>query len=509
MKINQIKFGVVLSYLQMGLNTLISLIYTPIMLRLLGQSEYGVYTLASSTIAYLGLLNFGMSSSYIRFFTRYKEAHDEKGLAQLNGVFFLVYVVIAIVALAAGITLGCQVDLLFGASMTMEELHKVQILMWILSANLFMTFLATVFTAYIGANEQFIFQKAVNMGKTVLSPFLTIPILLMGGRSIAVAVVTTIVGVLVDASNVVFCFRKLHMRFIFRGADFRIIREVAGFSFFIALNSLVDQVNWQIDKLILGHYRGTIATAVYGVASQLNAFYTSVSTSVSSVFSPRIHHISHTENREAQYTELFIKVGRIQLLILGLVAGGMILFGRQFICLWAGEDYGEAYQILLLLALPATIPLIQNIGIEIQRAENKHQFRSIVYTAMAIFNMCISIPLGKYYGGVGCAFGTCVAMLLANGIIMNWYYKSRLGIDILCFWKSVAPILLTAFIAGIIGVLPVRYFVKETFLSVGIGIVLYTILYCFLCWLIAMNDREKEMVRNVARKILHALKIAC
>ncbi len=509
MKINQIKSGVVLSYLQMGLNALISLIYTPIMLRLLGQSEYGVYTLASSTIAYLGLLNFGMSSSYIRFFTRYKETNDEKGLARLNGVFFLVYVVIAIVALVAGITLGCQVELLFGSSMTTEELHKVQILMWILSFNLFMTFLATVFTAYIGANEQFIFQKAVNMGKTVLSPFLTIPILLMGGGSIAVAVVTTIVGALVDMSNVVFCFRKLRMHFILRGADFRIIREVASFSFFIALNSLVDQVNWQIDKLILGHYRGTIATAVYGVASQLNSFYTSVSTSVSSVFSPRIHHISHTENREAQYTELFIKVGRIQLLILGLVASGMILFGRQFIYLWAGEDYGEAYQILLFLALPATIPLIQNIGIEIQRAENKHQFRSIVYTAMAFFNMGISIPLGKYYGGVGCAFGTCAAMLLANGVIMNWYYESRLGIDILRFWKSVMPILLTALTAGIIGALPVHYFVKETFLSVGIGIVLYTIFYCFLCWLIAMNDCEKEMVRNVLRKILHALKIAC
>ena len=45
MKINQLKAGVVLSYLSMGIGGLISILYTPVMVRLLGQSEYGVYTL--------------------------------------------------------------------------------------------------------------------------------------------------------------------------------------------------------------------------------------------------------------------------------------------------------------------------------------------------------------------------------------------------------------------------------------------------------------------------------
>ena len=41
-----------------------------------------------------------------------------------------------------------------------------------------------------------------------------------------------------------------------------------------------------------------------------------------------------------------------------------------------------------------TVPLIQNIGIEIQRAKNMHQFRSKVYFCMAIGNALVSIPLG-------------------------------------------------------------------------------------------------------------------
>ena len=43
MKVNQIRAGAVLSYVSMALSTIISLVYTPIMLERLGDSEFGVY----------------------------------------------------------------------------------------------------------------------------------------------------------------------------------------------------------------------------------------------------------------------------------------------------------------------------------------------------------------------------------------------------------------------------------------------------------------------------------
>ena len=91
MKLNQLKAGALLSYVQAGCSVVITLAYTPLMLRLLGQSEYGVYTLASSLTAYLGLLHFGLSGSYIRFYTRYRAAGDQRGVNQLNALFLTVY----------------------------------------------------------------------------------------------------------------------------------------------------------------------------------------------------------------------------------------------------------------------------------------------------------------------------------------------------------------------------------------------------------------------------------
>ena len=45
MKTNQLKIGVMLSYVSIIAQNIISIVYTPVMLRLLGQSEYGLYQL--------------------------------------------------------------------------------------------------------------------------------------------------------------------------------------------------------------------------------------------------------------------------------------------------------------------------------------------------------------------------------------------------------------------------------------------------------------------------------
>lgn len=494
MKINQVKAGVILSYLQTALNAVISLIYTPIMLRLLGQSEYGVYTLASSMIAYLGLLNFGLSSSYIRYYSRYKSKNDTLGLAQLNSIFFSVYTVIALIAFAAGLGISFNTEALFGATLTAEELATTKYLMLILSFNLMMTFFSTVFTAYVGANEQFVFQKIMNMGKTVVSPLVTIPVLLLGYRSIGMAVVTTVISLVVDISNIVYCFRRLNMKFSFRGADFRIICEIASYSVFIAINSIVDQINWQVDKFILGRYQGSTATAVYGVASQINVLYINISASVSNVFIPRVHRLLYEKDRLRQYSLLMTKIGRIQMLILGLVGSGLILLGRPFIRIWAGEGYENAYTIILLLIVPGTIPLIQNLGIEIQRAVNKHQFRSVAYAVMAGVNLLISIPLGKRYGGIGCAAGTAVSLIVANGLIMNWYYQARIGLDIKGFWMKIAKLIPAILIAGAAGAVITAVIKPGNIITLGAAAVLYTIVYIILCWHIAMNEEEKQMI---------------
>ena len=188
MAINQLKTGVLLSYLLIGLSSLISILYTPIMLRLLGQSEYGLYSLVASVVAYLGLFNFGFGSAYIKYFSVYKAANDNVGLARLNGMFLVIFSALGAVAVAAGLVLVVNSNSVFGNELTSVELAKAKILMVILVVNTAITFPTIVFNSFISAKEKFIFQKSLLIIKTIANPLLIIPVLLLGYGSVGMAI---------------------------------------------------------------------------------------------------------------------------------------------------------------------------------------------------------------------------------------------------------------------------------------------------------------------------------
>lgn len=510
MKTNQLKWGSVLSYLQMALGILVSLLYTPAMIRLLGQSEYGLYNTVSSTISMLSVLSMGFNSSYVRYYAEYKKNNDNESIYRLNGMFLCIFTVIGLVGLACGLYLTNHLDMVFSSGLTSEEYEIARKLMLVLTINLAISFPMSVFQSIISANERFVFLKLLGMLKTVGGPLVTLPLLLMGYRSVAMVCVTLIITCVTDTLYFVYVVIVLKNRFIFRGFEKRLFSDLFGYTFFIALNIIIDQINLNVDKVLLGRYKGTTATAVYSVGYSLYHYYSMFSTSVSGVFTPRVHRIvTKTENqteRKCALTNLFIKVGRVQFLILGLIVTGLIFFGKQFIVIWAGPEYVEAYYVLLLLCIPATVPLIQNTGIEIQRALNRHQFRSVVYLFMAIINLVLSIYLCQIYGAVGSAMGTALAFALANGLIMNVFYHKKCDINIVLFWKNIGSVAKGLLIPIVCALVLCAFWDTQNPLGLLLAIILYSAIYCVSMWFLGMNTAEKDLIRKLLRKIKRLLR---
>ena len=498
---DQKKAGVLLSYGQTVLSTAISLVYTPVMLRLLGQSEYGTYTLVSGFISNLSLMSFGLGSAYVRYYTRAEASDGENGVAKINGMFMTIFLVIGLLSLLVGGVLVANVHRIFAAKLTPREIETARVLMALLVVNIAVSFPCSVFTSYITARERFLFQRLVSMIRTVLNPIVMLPLLLMGLGSVSLVLVTLLLSVVTDVSSALYCRKKLGMRMRFGHFDFALLREMAGFSFFIFLNMIIDQINWTVDTTLLGIISGTAATAIYGVGSQLHRYYMTISTSISGVFVPQINRIVARGEGDDALTRLFTRVGRVQFMLLMLVLTGFIFVGEPFIEAWGGGAYAGAYPIALLLMAPVTVPLIQNLGIEIQRAKNMHQFRSKVYFVMALFNVAISIPLGMRYGGLGCAMGTAISMLLCNGLVMNWYYHTHIGLDMVYFWRRILSIVPALVPPVLLGLLALRL---HSFTGYG-GVLLFALPYCAVyaasVYLLAMNEDERQMVRGIARRV--------
>ena len=491
---SQRKSGVILSYISQAIHILSGLLYTPIMLRILGQSEYGLYQLVYSVVSYLSLLSFGFTASYMRFYSRAKAKNDDNEVSRLNGMFMIIFIIIALICIICGVVMIRNIKVIFAGGLTLKEYQTARILMALMVFNLALTFPNSVFDAFTSAHERFFFQKMLVVLQNLLNPFLTLPLLILGYGSIGMVLITTLLTISKLVVNVWYSIKKIKVHFIFNNFRFELFREMWVFTFFIFLNQIIDQVNWSVGKFLLGRLSGTVAVAVFGLGAQINSMYLQFSSSISNVFVPKVNRIVATSDDNSELTQLFTKVGRIQFIILALIFTGFIFLGYPFMTLWGGDGYGDSYYVALWLILPVTVPLIQNLGVEIQRAKNKHKVRSIVYFCISIANVLVSIPLIILFGAIGAAIGTGVTLICGNVIFMNWYYHKYIGLDMFYFWKSILHFLPGLVIPCLVGFWIMGSAKINNIFILGVWICIYAVIYCVSMYFLGMNNEEKQMV---------------
>lgn len=504
MPVNQLKAGVVLNYVVIFLNTVVGLLYTPYMLRMMGQSEYGLYSLVASVIAYLTVLDLGFGNAIVRYTAKFRAEKKTEEQYEMFGMFFLLYLVIGIVAFGIGLGLYFNVDTLFGNTMTAVELGRARIMMLLLVANLAFTFPMSIWGSIIQAYEDFVFQKSLNIIRIILNTVVMICLLHFGYKAVAMVVVQTIFNVLTLVVNFIYCRRKLNIHIYFRFKHFHwgFLKEVALYSFWIFLNAIMDRVYWSTGQFVLGAMVGTAAVAVFAIAIQLEGMYMQFSTAISSVFLPKVTAMVATNRSRKEISDLFIRTGRIQYIVLAYILSGFIIFGRQFIELWAGAGYSDAYMISLLFFIPLTVPLIQNLGITILQARNEMKFRSVLYIIIALVSLAMQIVLTRYFGGIGCAMGVSGALVVGQILIMNVYYRRRQDLDIKTFWKEISKMSIIPIVLIFSSMLVIRhFFALDSWGKLILGIAAFSLVYIPLFFRFSMTDDERNLFISMFHKI--------
>ena len=505
MKINQRKAGAILTYVHIILNNTIALIYTPFALRMLGQSQYGLFGTAGSFTNYLSLLSLGIGGAYIRWNAKYRAENDVEGEKRLNGMFFTMFSVISVIALIVGAVLLVASNFVFAKSFSGSELRDLQYIILMNVINTAMTMFFTPIFANIQAYEQFLILKIVPIISAIVTPVGNIIILLLGGK----AVMLTLFSVILSTVNLIVYFiyarKRLGMKFIFKGFEKKVFKEIMVFSSFLFLGTITDLLTDSTDNIILGAVCGTTAVAIYTVGHSFKNYFLQFSTAVSGVFAPKVNHLVAKNDNNQELTELMTRIGRIQFYIVSLILIGYIAVGRPFICLWAGEDYDFAYWIGLFLLSGAYIPLFQNVGIEIQKAKNKHKFRSIVYLLVAILNVILTIPASVLWEGAGAAFATFFSCIIGNVLIMNIYYQRGIGLNMVYFWKQILKIVPSFIPTIIVGIL-VNVFIPIYKLKwLFVAILIICVVYIVSVYLLSMNSYEKELFSKPVKKVLSKL----
>ena len=506
-QVNQLRTGVLLSYVNLGISCIIPFLYTPVMMHMLGQAEYGLYCLANSVISYLTLLSFGFGSTIIRYISKYRAEKNKEAVCRTFGFFLQLYIFLGILVFVVGLVISNNVEVIFRKGLTVAEIDKIHILIIIMAFNTALSFPMSVFSSIITSYERYVYRKLIDMISTIAAPIFNLVTLYMGFASIGMSIASTILQILMLPLNVIYCFKILKINPKFKRIPYSLIKEMLGFSFYVFLGTIVDMLFWSTDKVILGMLASSTAIAVYNIGGTFNNMVISLSTSISGVLTPKITGMVATDVSKEQFTELFIRIGRLQYFVIALIISGFSVFGQSFIQLWAGSEYADAYWIAILTMFPLCIPLIENTGLSIVIAQNKHKFRSIVYLIIAVLNVVSTYFVVPYLGGIGAALCSCIAYLVGQGVIMNIYYYRVTKINIPLFWKNIGRMSIVPGSMLLLGIIMNKKIILNRWSLFLISVVIYSLIYCIIMYKFVLNHYEKDIVRQpllvIKRRFIH------
>lgn len=499
---NKRRAGAIASYAYSIAQVVVNLVYVPLLLSGIGQSEYGLYQMVGSVIAYLSIINSTFSAGATRYYSKYYVLGDEDGMANVLGILRRIYRVAYLVVGAAAVALMGVLGAVYRNSLTPWEVQESCAMLAVLALNLVLAMDNTISISCITAHEEFAFLKLSQLGTLVLQPVLVLVLIRWFPFAVTVTVVQLACNTACRMLQQWFAKSRLGMDTRLRSLDRDLERRILRFSGTIVLATVADQLFWRSDQLILGYLYGTSDVAVYAVGSQVVNAYLPLGTAVSSVFLPRVSELWHRDRDLGAISDLFVKVSRVTLYPLLAVLLGFVVLGHDFIRLWAGEGYGLAYWVCVLELVPFTVDVAQNIGLTILQVMDRYGFRARMYFVAAAINIGLTIWLARAMGIVGAAVASGVAMAVSSGLVLNWYYQAKVGMDMLGWWKSVLREIAPMVALCVVGCLAWRPFSGCGWGGLALGVLCWAVAFSLVSYLLCADEYEKGLVKGAVRKVL-------
>lgn len=493
---NQLKLGAILSYVTILVVNLVGLLLTPFIIKSIGDSEYGLYTLIGSFIAYLGVLDFGMNNAVIRYVAKYKVNNDKDGEENFLAISLIVYTVISLMVAVVGSIIYVNIGYFFDSSLTAIEIEKAKIMLLILIANLMLALPGGIFIAICSGREKFVFSKLMTLIKYIFRSVLVVIVLLKGGDSVSIVIVDTVANLLMIIGSGYYVFFTLKVRIMLYKFDFTLLKNIFEYSFWIFISAIAFNFYWSSGQFIIGMKENTAAVAVFGIGVLLGGYYGAFSSAINGMLVPRAMQYVEKGNNSNELTELVIKYGRLNLLVLLLILTGFYVFGKTFVLLWVGESYVDSFKISLIIMLALTPVLVQGFANSILEAKRKNKFKAVLNLTTTLIGVLASWHYSSIYGMYGIISSLAASMIL-NALIMMFYYRYIFNFKIFKFVANtyLKPLLIVLPLAGVFKYISFKYLIND-WKNLALWIIVYTIIYAITNYLFVINKSEKTLFKG-------------
>lgn len=492
----QVKYGAILSYLGIVVYILVGLLYTPWMIRVIGKDDYGLYTLAYSIVS-LFVFDFGISTAIQRFVAKYLAEGNKEKVNHCVSLVYKLYLYIDIVIFIVLAIVYVLIPSIY-RELTPEQISRLEIVFVMAGLFSVVSFPFIPLNGILSAHEKFVQLKSCDLLSKVLTVGINVLCLYCGGGLYELVLTNVSVGFFTIVVKFFIVRQQTHIKVQFGYKDKTEMRSLLGFSGWTTIVALCQRCIFNIAPSILGMFAGAGVIAVLGISISLEAYTYTFACALNGLFLPRISRIL---NDKGDVLPLMIRVGRIQILTMGLILVGFIIVGRDFIMAWLGEGYEEAYICTLLLIIPAFLLLPADIADQTLIASGNVKYRAFVYVGMAVINIPLSMIMTKYYGLIGLASSIFIAYMVRN-IALFYVYYSKLHINVFNFLHNTYVRMLPGLLLSIgISYASVCMVSFVSWKGVAIKTIVVIVSYTTCLFFLAMNESEKTTIKKSVRKI--------
>jgi len=501
---SQIKKGAIISYFSIVFNIVVGLVYTPWMIELIGKSDYGLYVLVTSFLAYF-LVDFGLSQSITRFISKYIAENKEHKINEFLGLTVKLYILLDLIILAVLAIVFLYIENIF-IELTPNELDRFKDVFIIAGFFSLVSFPFKPLDGVLSANERFVFLKFLDLFSKICSILLIVAVLLMGYGLYALIIVNALVGIVMIVLKLLYLSRTTTIKIDFSYFTKSAFKELFNFSGWVTISSLAQKFIISSIPAILAIFVGTNDIAIFGIGMTIEGYMWTFANALNGLFLPKVSQLSLNKDNLTGVNTLMLKVGRIQLILFGGILIGFITLGKEFIVLWIGKDFVNSYYVGMLLSLTGIVTFTQVIGTTYIYVANKVKFLALVNIFAAITSLGLAVFLVPKYGVVGSAVSIFIGLFVSNIIGLNIVYKKILKLDIFnffynCHLKMLLPLFLS-FTSGYL----IQYFVpSESWMLFLFKGLFFSLLYVLFMWLLGMNKEEKGFVKSIAMKLTSPL----
>lgn len=505
------KIGVIYSYVLMFVEVFSATLFTPYLIRMLGQSEYGVYQLIYSITAYLMLLDLGIGNAVIRYMAKFRAENDKESQEKFLGIATAYYSIIAVIVLIIGAVILVVFPTVFAKGLTPEEISVGRKLLIITMASTAVTLGTSSFATTLMAYERFSFSKGLSILFSLLKIVFAMAALKLGMRSLGVVMVYFISNMLTRGAYTFYVIFKLKLRPKFKNPDFSFIKETVAYSSFVLLQMISTQINSMTDTVLLGILAkgSSVIIAVYGAGSQIVQYFKTVGGHFNGVLMAGVVRLVESGAGAKALQNEMVRIGRIVFMMLGMVFSVFIVFGEHFMILWAGESYRQGYMVAVAIMTPTMFTLVQSIGNQILWAMNKHKMQAVIQIVSAVLNVILTIFLIKWNPLVGAVIGSVIAFTVGDVLCMNLMFKREIKISLIGYFaglfKGILPSLLVS--AGAALLFNMLGLEKYGWYGFIVNCVFMVTVYGICMLLFGMNKSEKSMIFNLSKNVLKKLHI--